>query len=79
MQEVEEEINHHLKQTRKECRIKSKIVQAGEVKADNAIIPSSAKGKAIGSSSSNLVFMLLVLAYVICQFYVANTYIKHNK
>lgn len=60
MQEVDEEINHRLKCTRKEWRVKSKIVSADEVEADKieGRIPASAKGKTVASTSVNMVFVL---------------------
>ena len=55
-QEVYEEIDHRLKRTKQEWRIKSKIVPADEVEADKA--KQVSKGKTIESSSVNMVFVL---------------------
>lgn len=61
MEQVEEEINHQLKCTRKEWRVKSKVVPADEVapnkEKDKA--SASAKGKSVASASVTMVFVLL--------------------
>lgn len=61
MQEVDEEIDHRLKHTKKTWCVKSKVVSADEVEANKTKgrIPASAKGKAIASASVNMVFVLL--------------------
>lgn len=60
IQEVNEKIDHRLKRTRKEWRVESKIVLANEVENDKERnrISTSAEGKAIASTSINMVFML---------------------
>ena len=55
-QEVQQEINHRLKKTKKEWRVKSKVTTADEVEADKA--KRLLKGKATASTSVNMVFML---------------------
>lgn len=55
-QEVHEEINHRLKRTKQEWRVKSKVVPTDEVEANKA--RWIAKGKTVESSSVNMVFVL---------------------
>ncbi len=57
-EEVEEEINHRLNKAKpkQEWRVKSKVVSADKVKADKA--KRLAKGKAVASTSINMVFVL---------------------
>nr|ABB47454.1 retrotransposon protein, putative, unclassified [Oryza sativa Japonica Group] len=57
-QEVQQEINHRLKKTKQEWRIKSKVIATDEVEANKA--EWLLKGKAVASSSVNMVFMLPV-------------------
>nr|ABB47450.1 retrotransposon protein, putative, unclassified [Oryza sativa Japonica Group] len=61
IQEAKEEINHRLKRTRNEWRVKSKVVSADEVEADKA--RWLAKGKAVASS---LVYMVFILPAKYC-------------
>ena len=55
-QEVQQEINHRLKKTKQEWRVKSKVMTADEVEANKA--KRLIKGKAVASSSVNMVFVL---------------------
>ena len=58
-QEVQQEINHRLKKTKQEWRVKSKVTTTDEVEADKA--KKLAKGKSVASTSVNMVFILLLL------------------
>jgi hypothetical protein len=57
-QKIQQEISHRLKkaETKQVWRIKSKVVSADEIKADET--RRLAKGKAVASSSVNMVFVL---------------------
>ncbi len=57
-QEVQQEINHRLKKVgaKQEWHVKSKVLTADEVEADKA--KRLDKGKAVASSSINMVFVL---------------------
>ena len=57
-QEVQQEINHRLKKVgaKQEWRVKSKVLTTDEVEADKA--KRLDKGKAVASSSINMVFVL---------------------
>lgn len=55
-QEVKQEINHRLRKTKQEWRVKSKVITADETEAGKA--KRLLKGKATASTSVNMVCML---------------------